>query len=567
MATVELEHADLAKHQVGMMQQLRNLWLEGHGCDVVLKSHDGAEHRAHTTLLSAASVYFKNLLSGSFVEADQVQRKQPVELAASKAAVSASLDFIYGGLPKVPLDTALELLRLGEAYDLPKFASAIEAGIRTSIDGITALQVLQEMNGLHGLKATCEEKVAEDFEACSQHPDFGKLSAGQLARILKRDDLTVSREEVVLKGIFNWLKVSKDRSSLLCMLLQHVDFGSFSVENLVRLGTGTLSGANAADLHREVDEALQCRKRKRGQGVENSDHFQPKRRCLKHWSPDFGASDRPQVRKVLQTPFLVACWHQGAIHFIDAQSDKVIRWKPGDPATATRLVLGQGAGTAGINDLGGARALAIKPTGEILVLYVLNEQRTRNFRLMSYQNGFGRLILGDMKFRLMCCSPSGVVYVSDCVTIQKLVGSNMETVIDMKNLPEDLRFLAQAVFVTEGEVIYFIDGCKGRIFRLDPAQSLEPVVVAQIPSAGELEMRDLSVTEDGTIYVCEYRGGKVWVFHAGDPTPTEVLQCSHPLAILVKGRCLYVSLLNNDPTTTGVPGVFEYLLPPELQLE
>ena len=55
--------------------------MEDHLCDVVLKSSDGAEHRAHTAVLSAASVFFKNLLGGSLLEAQRVQQKQPVEIA------------------------------------------------------------------------------------------------------------------------------------------------------------------------------------------------------------------------------------------------------------------------------------------------------------------------------------------------------------------------------------------------------------------------------------------------------------------------------------------------------
>ena len=130
--------------------------------------------------------------------------------------------------------SGVELLRLAEAYDLPKFAAAIEAGLIVSLDSTNALQVLQEAHGLNKLKNACEEKVAEDFDACSQHPEFGKLSAGQLARILKRGDLKVSREEVVLKSVFNWLNISNDKHAF-CMLLQLVDFLSFSFENLLRL--------------------------------------------------------------------------------------------------------------------------------------------------------------------------------------------------------------------------------------------------------------------------------------------------------------------------------------------
>ena len=132
MGAVKLDHsdADRAQHRAGIMQQLRQFWMDDHLCDVVLKSHDGAEHRAHTAVLSAASVFFENLLGGSFLEAERVQQKQPVEIAASKAAVSALPDYIYDGQPEVSVEVGLELLRLAEAYDLPKLAGAIEAGIR-----------------------------------------------------------------------------------------------------------------------------------------------------------------------------------------------------------------------------------------------------------------------------------------------------------------------------------------------------------------------------------------------------------------------------------------------------
>ena len=224
MGAVKLDHSDPAQHRADIMQQLRHFWMDDQFCDVVLKSHDGTEHRAHTAVLSAASVFFQNLLSGSFLEAERVQQKQPVEIAASKEAVSALLNYIYGGQPEVPVEVGLELLRLAEAYDLPKLAGEIEAGIRACLDSGVALQVLQEAHGLHSLRAACEDKVAEEFETCSQHPDFGKLTPSQLARILKREDLGVSREEAVVNALFTWNKASKDGHAFLGMLLQHVHF-------------------------------------------------------------------------------------------------------------------------------------------------------------------------------------------------------------------------------------------------------------------------------------------------------------------------------------------------------
>ena len=75
----------------------------------------------------------------------------------------------------------------------PKFANEIEMSLLASLDSTNALQVLQEAHGLHKLKDICEKKVAEDFEACSQHPEFGKLSSGQLARILEWDCILLHR--------------------------------------------------------------------------------------------------------------------------------------------------------------------------------------------------------------------------------------------------------------------------------------------------------------------------------------------------------------------------------------
>ena len=90
----KIRHSDLVQHQVGIVEQFREFWTEDHLCDVVLKSSDGGEHSAHAAALSASSKFLKKLLGGSFLEADRLQRGQPVETAASNAAVSALLDYV-----------------------------------------------------------------------------------------------------------------------------------------------------------------------------------------------------------------------------------------------------------------------------------------------------------------------------------------------------------------------------------------------------------------------------------------------------------------------------------------
>ena len=558
MGAVKLDHSDPAQHRASIMQQLRQFWMDDHLCDVVLKSHDGAEHRAHTAVLSAASVFFKNLLGGSFLEAERVQQKQPVEIAASKAAASALLDYIYDGQPQVSVEVGLELLRLAEAYDLPKLAGEIEAGIRASLDGRVALQVLQESHGLHSLRVACEDKVAEDFETCSQHPDFGKLSASQLARILRREDLAISREEEVVNAIFTWNKVSEDGNAYLGILLQNVHFHSLSIENLIRLGCTTLSGQSGDDLHREVEDALTFRQRIQSLGT-----FQSKRRCLQHWSPFLGASTEASGREVLPFPCNSLWWHQGELFAVYFGGRRIISWKPGDPSSCVRSVAGEGAAVTGINDFNDLEDLAISPSGEVSVADWWNR------RILRFQNGYGDLVLGNADiYGSLFYSPSGVLYVTsrDGRTVAKVVGSTLETVIASESLPPDMQFSAYRVFVTKEEVIYLLDNLNNsRILCINPAESLEPVVVAHIPTEGQSFLTDLFVTDGGTIYVADSRQRKVLAFHPGSPTFTEVLQCPdgfYPATLLVQDRSLYVSI--REPTRGG--RVCEYLLPPELQL-
>ena len=566
MAVVKVEHSGLPEHQVGIMQQFREFWMEGHFCDLTVKSREGTEHRAHAGVLSAAGKFFKTLLCGSFLEADQVKHGQPVQINASDAALRALLEYIYGGQPDLPVEESIELLRLAGAYELPKLAKDVEAGIRASLKTHpvpSSLRVLQETHGLHDLKAACEEAVATNFEVCAQHPDFLRLSAVQLAQILERDDLKVSREEVVLKGIFTWFNSCKDRGDdVLGLLLRDVDFQSISFENLHQLSRLASSfGPNGDFLQRRVNQAMQAN-RKRIQ-AEASDGFRPKRRCLQHWSPYMGSSSGG-ARKVLPRPSDSLCWHQGVLYATDFASS-VLCWKPGDGDP--RVVAGTGASVAGFNELSDNIRVSVSPEGEIVVADRSNDS------LISFLSGVGRVLVEEFEGLVdVSCSPNGVVYVLDCdgLRVQKLVGSNLQPVIASEDVSEEMQFQAASVFITREEILYLSDSHQGRILRIKPGEA-NPTVAGQLPDDEPSDPSGLFVTEEETIYVSDCRCHKVWVCHSHDTTCTEVLECPdglRPGAILVQDRSLYVSMYKNiveDDSWEGA--VYEYFLPPDLQLK
>ena len=225
----------------------------------------------------------------------------------------------------------------------------------------------------------------------------------------------------------------------------------------------------------------------------------------------------------------------------------------------------------GINDLGDCCRLAILPSGDLFV------KDCNHNRFVSVENGYGRVVFDDSFVAEdvygFACSPAGVLYVlpEQGRVVQKLVGASFQTVIAAETLPEDLRFCANEMFVTMQEMIYLVDDntSKGRILRIDPAEPLKPVVVGQVPKEDSPDLWSIFVTEAGTIYVTDDRQRKVLAFRPGSTDPIEVLQRPGdllPLAVLVHGSSMYVSMADDrDSLSTG--GIYEYALPPELQLE
>ena len=290
--------------------------------------------------------------------------------------------------------------------------------------------------------------------------------------------------------------------------------------------------------------------------------FQSKRRRLQHWSPFLGASAEASGREVLPFPCDSLCWHQGELFAAHCGGHRIISWKPGDHASRVRPVAGEGAAVTGINDLGNEWFLSISPSGEVFV------SDWENRRLLRFQNGSGDVVAGNGDVGALFYSPNEVLYVVSFngSTLQKLVGSTLETVIASESLPPDMQFSAYRVFVTKEEVIYLLDNLSEnkRILCINPGESLEPVVVGQLPTDGPSGLTDLFVTDGGTIYVAEWHQRQVLAFHPSSATFTEVLQCPdgfHPAALLVQDRSLYVS---EESTSSG--RVWEYFLPPELQL-
>ena len=565
---MKLRHSELACHQQGLMQQLRAFCKEGHLCDVVLKSTDGIEHPVHRNILSAASAALKALLCASFREAEQIRQGKPIAMAASGGVVTAFVDYIYGGEPDVASMHAVELLRLARAYGLPCLAEAVEEDLRASLDSQLALQLLQEtvIWGKPDFRLACEEQIAKDFQQCALGEDFLKLTAKQLQRILQREDLKVSREEVVVEALLKWAKSSEDRQRDMVLMLCHVDFPSLSISNLHVLCHAAESwGPSGADLECEVRQVLSLHRKRPASEVSTA--HRPKRRCLSHWAAGLGAfqeCDRAgkKLTPTVKNSGYELAWHQGAF-FFRMWPNQILSCKPGEENL--RVVAGQGAPVNGFNQLQCVWGLATSPNGEMIVGHC---DKDKESQLLIFQDGVGKVLLDVPELEAVYCSPKGVIYVSDAggTRVQKVEGSRLIPVVDSKELPEEHAFDASHVFVTKEEVLYISDLSNDRVLRFAEGTSV-PTVVADFKDRDGVELGGLFVTEDERIFVCDHGNCQVLVIDAGENTCCSELDVSEigcPQDLLVQDGFLNV-LLRRETDERWEGWVQHFVLPPTLE--
>ena len=586
---MKLQHTELAGHQQSLVQQLRDFWKDGHLCDVVLKSVDGIQHQAHRNVLSAASAALKTLLCAPFREAEQIRQGQPIDIAASSGVVGAFLDYLYGGEPHVTSMDAVEVLRLAGAYGLPRLVASVESELRASLTSELALQLLPEalVLGLHDLQQACEEQIARDFEQCVLQEPFQELNAKQLQRILQREDLNVSREEVVVEALFKWSKSSQNRTEGMVLLLANVDFPSLSTSNLDLLRHAAQSlGSPGLHLECDIREAMAVHKKRPASACKH----RPKRRCLARWSGGLGADKESDFDGRRVTPHATGAgwkllWYQGAFLLYDhlpgnrpsecSEEFRMVACKPGDPSF--RVIAGEGACVNGFNklELFGCVGHAVSPAGELFVVSRGTGTEPSQQHLLSFHDGVGKVLLEGLKdtWRL-CGSPNEVLYILDKgkTRVQKLEGSAWTPTLTTGQLPEGQQQRFESIFASRQETLYVLQG--PRVLRLLTGASV-PTVVADFGEAFKYSSSSgFFVTEDETIFACS-SDKRVFITQAGEASWNASLDVSNagtPIDVLVQGQVLNVLAHQGgegggwENTRKSRAAVYQYALPRRLEL-
>ena len=218
---------DHSQHRQQLTDRLEILRNNERFCDVIVEVK-GKEFKAHKAVLAAASPFFLTLLESNMRESSEHLIK--IELEDATASIMEDvLKYVYTGNVSVTEERAHNLITTADYLFLPglkSLACDFLKGILATENCVFNYYFAERYQCVN-LKEECRELIKSNFSAVMETDDFLNLDAKQVLEWVSSDDLIVSAEEEVFRGIVKWVHQSKsEREKEFSDLLQHVRLSS-----------------------------------------------------------------------------------------------------------------------------------------------------------------------------------------------------------------------------------------------------------------------------------------------------------------------------------------------------
>ena len=219
--------ADHSQHRQQLTDRLEILRNNERFCDVIVEVK-GKEFKAHKAVLAASSPFFLTLLESNMRESNEHLIK--IELEEATASIMEDvLKYVYTGNVSVTEESAHNLIATADYLFLPGLKSLgcdFLKGILATENCVFNYYFAERYHCVN-LKEECRELIKSNFSAVMETDDFLNLDAKQVLEWVSSDDVTVSAEEEVFRGIVKWVHQSKsEREKEFSDLLQHIRLSS-----------------------------------------------------------------------------------------------------------------------------------------------------------------------------------------------------------------------------------------------------------------------------------------------------------------------------------------------------
>ena len=222
---------DASQHCREITQRLDILRTYESLCDVTIVAKS-KEFKAHKAVLAAASPFFLTLLISDMKESKEQLIK--IELEEATAAVMEDvLKYVYTGNVLVTEGRAHNLIATADYLLLPGLKSTAGnfQGEVLAVENCIFNYYFAEKYQCVELKEKSRQIINSNFIVVMETEDFLKLNMKQVMEWVSSDDITVSAEEEVFKGIVKWVSHNKsEREEAFPELLHQVRLTSLSCD-------------------------------------------------------------------------------------------------------------------------------------------------------------------------------------------------------------------------------------------------------------------------------------------------------------------------------------------------
>jgi len=226
--------ADPSQHRQELTERLDSLRRLDSFCDVTI-AIKSKEFKAHKAVLAAASPFFLSLLESNMRESNE----QLIRIELEEATVSVMEDvlrYVYTGNVSVTEESGHNLIATADYLLLPGLKTAGSDFLKgnVSIENSVVNYYFADKYQCVELKEKCCEVINSNFRVVMETDDFLNLDVKQVRDWFSSEDVTVTAEEEVFKGIVKWVSHDKsERESYFSELLHQVRLMSISRDFLL----------------------------------------------------------------------------------------------------------------------------------------------------------------------------------------------------------------------------------------------------------------------------------------------------------------------------------------------
>ena len=226
--------ADPSQHRQELTERLDSLRRLDSFCDVTI-AVKGQEFKAHKVVLAAASPFFLSLLESNMRESNEQLIR--IELEEATASVMEDvLKYVYTGNVSVTEESGHNLIATADYLLLPGLKTAACDFLKenVTIENCVFNYYFAKKYQCVELKETCCKVVNKNFRVVMETDDFLNLDMKGVMEWVSSDEVTISAEEDVFKGIVKWVTYNKsERESCFPDLLRQVRLMSVSQDFLL----------------------------------------------------------------------------------------------------------------------------------------------------------------------------------------------------------------------------------------------------------------------------------------------------------------------------------------------